>query len=81
MALNEWNIALGYKYLQPDAMLDGLTDQNFHLGGTNAKGFILTADYGIAPRTWLSARYFGAKQVYGPPFTIDVVQFEVNTKF
>ena len=81
MALNEWNIALGYKYLQPDAMLDGLTDQNFHLGGTNAKGFILTADYGIAQRTWLSARYFAAKQVYGPPFTIDVMQFEVSTKF
>ena len=81
MALNEWNIALGYKYLQPDAMLDGLTDQNFHLGGTNAKGFILTADYGIAPRTWLSARYYGAKAVYGPPFAIDVVQFEISTKF
>jgi hypothetical protein len=81
MALNEWNIALGYKYLQPDAMLDGLTDQNFHLGGTNAKGFILTADYGIAPRTWLSARYYGAKAVYGPPFNIDVVQFEISTKF
>jgi hypothetical protein len=80
-ALNEWNIALGYKYLQPDATLDGLTDQNFHLGGTNAKGFILTADYGIAPGTWLSARYFGAKQVYGPPFTLDIVQFEISTKF
>jgi hypothetical protein len=81
MAANEWNIALGYKYLQPDATLDGLTDQNFHLGGTNAKGFILTADYGIADRTWLSARYYGAKQVYGPPFTLDVVQFEISTKF
>jgi hypothetical protein len=81
MAANEWNIALGYKYLQPDSMLDGLTDQNFHLGGTNAKGFILTADYGIAPRTWLSARYYGAKQVYGAPFTIDVVQLEISTKF
>lgn len=81
MAANEWNIALGYKYLQPDAMLDGLTDQNFHLGGTNAKGFILTADYGIANRTWLSARYYGAKQVYGAPFTIDVVQLEISTKF
>lgn len=81
MAANEWNIALGYKYLQPDAMLDGLTDQNFHLGGTNAKGFILTADYGIAPRTWVSARYYGAKQVYGPPFTLDVVQFEISTNF
>lgn len=81
MALNEWNIALGYKYLQPDATLDGLTDQNFHLGGTNAKGFILTADYGIADRTWLSARYYGAKQVYGPQFDLDVIQLEISTKF
>ena len=81
MAANEWNVALGYKYLQPDAVLDGLTDQNFRLGGTNAKGFIFTADYGIAQRTWLSARYFNAKQVYGPPFALDVVQLEVSSKF
>jgi hypothetical protein len=81
MALNEWNVALGYKYLQPDAVLDGVTDQNFHLGGTNAKGFIFTADYGIAPGTWLSARYFNAKQVYGQPFALDIVQFEISTKF
>ncbi|PMQ04089.1 hypothetical protein DyAD56_15475 [Dyella sp. AD56] len=81
MAANEWNVTFGYKYLQPDAALDGLTDVNFHLGGTNAKGFIFTADYGIATRTWLSARYFNAKQVFGPPLSIDVVQLEINTKF
>lgn len=81
MAANDWNVTFGYKYLQPDAVLDGLTDVNFHLGGTNAKGFIVTADYGIATRTWLSARYFNAKQVYGPPLSIDVVQLEINTKF
>jgi hypothetical protein len=81
MALNEWNVSLGYKYLQPDAVLDGLTDQNFHLGGTNAKGFIFSADYGIAQRTWLSARYFNAKQVYGPPLAIDVLQVEISSKF
>jgi hypothetical protein len=81
MAANEWNIALGYKYVQPDSMLDGLTDANFDLGGTNNKGFIFTADYGIAPRTWLSARYYDAKQVYGPPLAIDVLQIELSTKF
>ncbi|WP_266157147.1 putative porin [Dyella silvatica] len=81
MAANEWNVSFGYKYLQPDAMLDGLTDQNFHLGGTNAKGFIVSADYGIAQRTWISARYFNARQVYGPPLAIDVVQLEISSKF
>jgi hypothetical protein len=81
MAANEWNVSLGYKYLQPDAVLDGLTDQNFHLGGTNAKGFILTADYGIAPNTWISARYFNSKEVFGPPLSIDVMQLEISSKF
>jgi hypothetical protein len=81
MKANDWNVTFGYKYLQPDAVLDGLTDPNFHLGGTNAKGFIVSADYGIAERTWLSARYFNAKQVFGPPLSIDVVQFEINSKF
>ena len=81
MAANEWNVSLGYKYLQPDAVLDGLTDQNFHLGGTNAKGFILTADYGIAPNTWVSARYFNSKEVFGPPLSIDVMQLEISSKF
>lgn len=81
MAANDWNVTFGYKYLQPDAVLDGLTDVNFHLGGTNAKGFIFSADYGIATRTWLSARYYNAKQVYGSPLSIDVVQLEINAKF
>lgn len=81
MKAHDWNVAFGYKYLQPDAVLDGLTDPNFHLGGTNAKGFIVSADYGIAERTWLSARYFNARQVFGPPLSIDVVQFEINSKF
>jgi hypothetical protein len=81
MEANDWNVTFGYKYLQPDAVLDGLTDPNFHLGGTNAKGFIVSADYGIATRTWLSARYFNAKQVFGPPLSIDVLQLEINAKF
>ncbi|SFS13486.1 Putative porin [Dyella sp. OK004] len=81
MKANDWNVTFGYKYLQPDAVLDGLTDPNFHLGGTNAKGFIISADYGIAQRTWLSARYFNAKQVFGPPLSIDVLQLEINSKF
>ena len=81
MAANEWNVSLGYKYIQPDSMLDSLTDQNFHLGGTNAKGFILTADYGIAPNTWVSARYFNSKEVFGPPLSIDVMQLEISSKF
>ncbi|WP_205287707.1 putative porin [Luteibacter yeojuensis] len=80
-AAGDWNMALAYKYLQPDATLDGLTDTDFHLGGTNAKGFILGGSYGISPYAWLSARYFNAKEVFGPPLSIDVFQLEMNARF
>jgi hypothetical protein len=80
-AAGDWNVALAYKYLQPDATLDGLTDTDFHLGGTNAKGFILGGSYGISPYAWLSARYFNAKEVFGPPLSIDVFQLEMNARF
>jgi hypothetical protein len=80
-AAGDWNVSLAYKYLQPDATLDGLTDPDFHLGGTNAKGFVLGANYGIAPYAWLGLRYFNAREVYGPPLSIDVFQLEMNARF
>lgn len=80
-AAGDWNVALAYKYLQPDATLDGLTDADFHLGGTNTKGFFLGGSYGISPYAWLSARYFNAKEVFGPPLSIDVLQLEMNARF
>jgi hypothetical protein len=80
-AAGDWNVSLAYKYLQPDATLDGLNDPDFHLGGTNAKGFILGGSYGISKYSWLSLRYFNAKEVFGPPLSIDVFQLEMNARF
>ncbi|MGG1948138.1 putative porin [Trinickia sp. NRRL B-1857] len=77
----QWNFSLGYKYLQPDATLDALNDPDFHLGGTNARGYILSAAYAVARDTWLSARYLSAREVYGPPESIDVLQLELNARF
>jgi len=78
---NDWNVVFGYKYLQPDAVVDGLNDPDFHLGGTNAKGFVLSGSFGLNKYTWISARYFNAKQVFGPPLSIDVIQLEMNARF
>ncbi|URL60356.1 putative porin [Luteibacter flocculans] len=80
-AAGDWNVALAYKYLQPDATLDGLADPDFHLGGTNAKGFIVGGSYGISTYAWLTARYLNAKEVFGPPLSIDVFQLEMNARF
>ena len=77
----QWNFTIAYKYLQPDATLDAFNDPDFHLGGTNARGYILGASYAVARDTWLSARYLSAKEVYGPPVSIDVLQLELNARF
>jgi hypothetical protein len=77
----QWNFSIAYKYLQPDATLDAFTDPDFHLGGTNARGYILGASYAVARDTWLSARYLSAREIYGPPVSIDVLQFELNARF
>ena len=77
----EWNIIAGYKYLQPDSMIDAFTDYDFHLGGTNAKGYFVKATMGLFHNTWLQARWFSADQVYGPPLAIDVLQVDLYTAF
>jgi len=77
----EWNIVGGYKYIQPDAVLDAFNDHDFHMGGTNAKGYFLKASLGIFDNTWLSARWFSANEVYGAPLAIDVMQIDLNATF
>ena len=79
--LNDWNVFVAYKYLESDAVVDAFTDSNFHLGGTNAKGFILGGDYGLAKNTYVSLRWLSANEVSGPRTRNDVVQFDLNTKF
>ncbi|WP_297352538.1 putative porin [Paraburkholderia sp.] len=77
----DWNVSLTYKYLEPDAVLDAFTDPDFDLGGTNAKGYIIGVEYAVAQNAWLQARYLSAREVYGPPLSIDVLQLELNARF
>jgi hypothetical protein len=77
----EWKGLLFYKYLGSDAVMDAYTDQDFHLGGTNAKGWIIGGDFGLTRNIWLSARWFSANEISGPPLGIDVFHFNLNAKF
>ena len=77
----QWNFSVTYKYLEPDATLDAFVDPDFNLGGTNAKGYILGAQYAVARDAWLQARWLSAREVYGPPLSIDVLQLEMNARF
>jgi hypothetical protein len=77
----DWQLVVGYKYIEPDAVLDAFNDHDFHMGGTNAKGYFITAAYYFANNTWIDGRWFSANEVYGPPLAIDVLQLELNTRF
>lgn len=77
----DWQLNLGYKYLERDAVVDGYTDSDFHLGGTDAKGWILGASYGMENNTSLRLRWLTANAIDGPPLAIDVLQLDLNARF
>ena len=77
----EWQVNLAYKYVEADAVLDALTDQDFHLGGTNAKGYIIGGSYGLDKNTWLTLRWLSSDQIDGAPLSIDTLQVDLNARF
>jgi hypothetical protein len=82
LSAGAWRATVGYRYLQSDAVLDEYTDSDFHyFGGTNAQGYYLVTDLGVANRVWLRLRYLSANQIDGPTFGVDTLQFDVNTRF
>lgn len=78
---NDWQAFLAYRYLEANAVLDAFTDSDFHLGGTNNKGFILGAQYGLDKNTWLNARWLSSNEISGLPLAIDVFQLDFNARF
>lgn len=76
-----WRGVIGYRYLQRDAVIDAYTDSDFHFGGTDATGYYLTADYGLASRVWARLRYMSSNAIDGPTAGIDTVQLDLNTRF
>ena len=76
-----WSTFVAYKRVERDAVLDAFSDSDFHLGGTNAKGWILGANYALMNNVWLTSRWLSADVITGPPFAVDVFQFDINTKF
>lgn len=79
--LGEWQSYLAYKHLEADAVLDAFTDSDFHLGGTNAKGWILGGQAGIAKNTWLAFRWSSTDAILLGPNSIDLFQLDLNVSF
>ena len=81
LKLGDWNAFVTYKYLQDNSVLDAFTDSDFHLGGTNAKGYIIGGRLALERNVWLRLRWLSADEVDGPPLSIDVLQFDLNARF
>jgi hypothetical protein len=80
-ALGHWRAFLSYRYLQRDAVLDGFTDSELHLGGTDLQGYLVGFDVGLSRGAWLRLRYQTASAIDGPPLGIDVWQLDLNGQF
>ena len=77
----DWQSHFGYRYVESDAVLDAFTDSDFHLGGSNAKGYYLGGSVGFATNAAISLRYLSATEVSGPPLAIDLLQIDVSLNF
>lgn len=78
---DDWQVFFGYKHLERDATLDAFTDSDFRLGGTDAKGYFLGGLYGIGNNASLGVKWQSADAIDGLPFSVDVLQVDLNAKF
>jgi hypothetical protein len=76
-----WRGSIGYRYLQRDAVLDAFNDEDFHLGGTDTKGYTILYDFSVNPHVWVRVKYMSANSIDGPPLGIDVLQLDLNSRF
>lgn len=77
----DWNVNVGYRYVESDAVIDGFCDSDFGGGGTNLKGFTLGGGLGLSSRVWLAVRWMSADSIAGPTYKTDIFQFDINAKF
>jgi hypothetical protein len=76
-----WNLGLNYRHVESDAVVDGFTDSDFGLGGTNLKGYTFYGNVALSPRVNLGLRWMSADEITGPPLKTDIFQVDINGKF
>ena len=77
----DWQLSAGYRYLEADAVVDAFTDSDFHLGGTNAQGYVVGGSLVLFRNVLLGGRWMSANEVSGAPLSIDVGQIDLNVRF
>jgi hypothetical protein len=77
----EWNASLTYRYLGADAVIDAFTDSDFHLGGTNSKGWILSGEFGLSDMFFISGRWMSTDEIRAVPISVDTFMLDLNANF
>ncbi|MEA3208029.1 MAG: hypothetical protein QOE70_1086 [Chthoniobacter sp.] len=77
----DWALGANYRYVESDAVVDGFTDSDFGLGGTNLKGYTLFGSVALSPAVSLGIRWMSANEVAGPPQKVDIFQLDLSGKF
>jgi hypothetical protein len=45
------------------------------------KGFTVGGQLALSPNVWVGLRWMGADSIAGPTNKIDIIQFDLNSKF
>lgn len=77
----DWSTYFAYKYLERDSVMDSFNFADFHQGGTDAKGWVVAATYGVAKNTWFNFQWFAANAIDGPPYNLDILMVDLNARF
>ena len=83
LAFGDWNVSLSYKRLEADAVMDAFTDSDFHMGGTDSEGWILSGQLGLFKNVWMKARWLSANEIIeeNGQLAIDTLQVDLNLIF
>lgn len=77
----DWNAYVAYRRLESDAVVDAFADSDFHIGGTNNRGWQIGANYAFAKNTILGFRWLAAEEVVDAPFSVDRGFIDLMTRF
>lgn len=77
----DWNAWVAYRRLESDAVVDAFADSDFHIGGTNNRGWQIGGNYAIARNTILGFRWLSAEEIASAPFSVDRGFIDLMTRF
>ncbi|MFC4253988.1 hypothetical protein GRI97_01055 [Altererythrobacter xixiisoli] len=77
----DWNGYVAYRRLESDAVVDAFADSDFHIGGTNNRGWQIGGNYAVAPNTIVGLRWLAAEEIASAPFSVDRGFVDLMTRF